>query len=91
MAKNAMTPLRQCMIDDMTIHAPARTAGTPLSVCCRSIRSGPVRRASGQTCRPSKKKSPAWEDHRNKHHAKANWQFTSEDACLKLKRLYPSF
>jgi hypothetical protein len=33
----------------------------------------------------------AWEDHRNKHHAKANWQFTTDDACVKLKRLYPSF
>ena len=33
----------------------------------------------------------AWEDHRNKHHAKANWQFTTDDARVKLKRLYPLF
>src|SRR4029077_8562945 len=33
----------------------------------------------------------AWQDHRNKHHAKANWQFTTADARIKLKRLYPQF
>jgi hypothetical protein len=38
-----------------------------------------------------RKEVAAWEDHRNKHHAKANWQFTTDDACVKLKRLYPSF
>src|ERR1700722_20076408 len=32
----------------------------------------------------------AWQQHRNKHHAKANWQFTNEKARIKLKRLYPS-
>ena len=33
----------------------------------------------------------AWQDHRNKHHAKADWQFTTADARVKLKRLYPQF
>lgn len=32
----------------------------------------------------------AWETDRNKHHAKADWQFTTADARVKLKRLYPS-
>jgi len=32
----------------------------------------------------------AWEDDRNKHHAKADWQFTTADARIKLKRLYPA-
>lgn len=32
----------------------------------------------------------AWSKHRNKHHAKANWQFTNEDARVKLRRFYPS-
>jgi hypothetical protein len=32
----------------------------------------------------------AWQDHRNKHHAKADWQFKTADAHIKLKRLYPS-
>ena len=32
----------------------------------------------------------AWQAHRNKHHAKANWQFTNENARIKLRRLYPS-
>ncbi|HME86585.1 MAG TPA: IS630 family transposase, partial [Roseiarcus sp.] len=32
----------------------------------------------------------AWEDARNKNHAKADWQFTTADARIKLKRLYPA-
>ena len=33
----------------------------------------------------------AWQSHRKKHHAKADWQFTTGDARVKLKRLYPQF
>lgn len=33
----------------------------------------------------------AWQINRNKHHAKADWQFTTADARVKLKRLYPQF
>jgi hypothetical protein len=33
----------------------------------------------------------AWEQNRNRHHAKADWQFTTADARIKLKRLYPQF
>ena len=32
----------------------------------------------------------AWENSRNKNHAKADWQFTTADARVKLKRLYPA-
>jgi hypothetical protein len=32
----------------------------------------------------------AWKTERNKNHAKADWQFTTADARVKLKRLYPS-
>jgi len=32
----------------------------------------------------------AWEEARNKNHAKADWQFTTADARIKLKRLYPA-
>ncbi len=35
------------------------------------------------------KEVAAWVAHRNKHHAKADWQFTTSDARVKLKRLYP--
>jgi hypothetical protein len=31
-----------------------------------------------------------WQAHRNRHHAKADWQFTTADARVKLKRLYPA-
>jgi transposase len=33
----------------------------------------------------------AWQQSRNRHHAKADWQFTTADARIKLKRLYPQF
>ncbi len=33
----------------------------------------------------------AWQDYRNKHHTRADWQFTTADARVKLKRLYPHF
>lgn len=36
------------------------------------------------------KEIAAWQKHRNKHHAKADWQFTTTNARIKLKRLYPS-
>ena len=32
----------------------------------------------------------AWQVHRNTHNAKANWHFTSADARVKLKSLYPA-
>lgn len=33
----------------------------------------------------------AWERSRNNKNAKVNWQFTANDARIKLKRLYPTF
>jgi len=32
----------------------------------------------------------AWEKRRNELSCKVDWQFTTEDARIKLKRLYPS-
>ena len=32
----------------------------------------------------------AWEQDRNANHAKANWHFTTPNARIKLKHLYPS-
>jgi hypothetical protein len=32
----------------------------------------------------------AWEDDLNKNHTKADWQFTTAEARIKLKRLYPT-
>jgi hypothetical protein len=32
----------------------------------------------------------AWEDSRNNKHVKTGWQFTTADARVKLKRLYPA-
>jgi hypothetical protein len=37
------------------------------------------------------KEVAAWQDSRNEHHTKANWRFTTADARIKLKHLYPQF
>ena len=36
------------------------------------------------------KEVKAWQSHRNNRKSKINWQFTSKDARIKLKRLYPT-
>jgi hypothetical protein len=37
------------------------------------------------------KEVAAWQDNRNEHHVKADWQFTTDDARVSLKTLYPQF
>ena len=37
------------------------------------------------------REAAAWQEERNTSHAKANWRFTTADARIKLKRLYPQF
>lgn len=37
------------------------------------------------------KETTVWEHNRNEHCAKIDWRFTTADARIKLKRLYPSF
>jgi hypothetical protein len=38
-----------------------------------------------------KKEVKAWENARNNINTKVNWQFTTEDARIKLLKLYPTF
>ena len=38
-----------------------------------------------------KEEVDAWEADRNKKHAEADWRFTTENARVKLKRLYPHY
>jgi len=37
-----------------------------------------------------KREVSAWQEHRNNKEAKVNWQFTADDARIKLSRLYPT-
>ena len=37
-----------------------------------------------------KREVQAWQDRRNQQRATVNWRFTTQDARIKLKRLYPS-
>ena len=37
-----------------------------------------------------RKEVQAWQEARNNKKAKVNWQFTTEDARIKLSRLYPT-
>jgi hypothetical protein len=47
-------------------------------------------------CKPTdfvenlKKEIAAWEEGRNQGNCSVNWRFTTEDARIKLTRLYPS-
>lgn len=36
------------------------------------------------------REAAAWQAHRNNKDAKVNWQFTTNDARIKLSRLYPT-
>jgi len=38
-----------------------------------------------------RRETKAWQDERNASGTTVNWQFTTEDARIKLRRLYPSF
>ncbi|AKB38526.1 Mobile element protein [Methanosarcina siciliae C2J] len=37
-----------------------------------------------------KKEVLAWQNYRNNKNSKVNWQFTTDDARIKLSRLYPT-
>ena len=37
-----------------------------------------------------RRQATAWQKHRNNKEARVNWQFTAEDARIKLSRLYPT-
>ena len=37
-----------------------------------------------------RRQATAWQKHRNNKEARVNWQFTTEDARIKLSRLYPT-
>jgi hypothetical protein len=37
-----------------------------------------------------RKEARAWQEHRNNKNAKVNWQFTNDNARIKLRRLYPT-
>ena len=38
-----------------------------------------------------KKEVKAWQEHRNNKNSKINWQFSTDDARIKLKHLYPTY
>jgi len=38
-----------------------------------------------------RRETKAWQEARNNKNAKVNWQFRTEDARIKLRRLYPTF
>ena len=38
-----------------------------------------------------RKQVKAWQDARNNKNAKINWHFTTDNARIKLRKLYPTF
>jgi hypothetical protein len=61
-------------------------AETELSVLCRQCLDRRIDRQETMT-----KEIAAWEDERNANKSTIDWQFTTADARIKLKRLYPSY
>jgi hypothetical protein len=61
-------------------------AETELSVLSRQCLDRRINCQEAMTC-----KVTAWEHDRNRRETKIDWQFTTADARIKLKRLYPSF
>ena len=57
-----------------------------LSVLSRQCLSGRIKDMDTITSKVAK-----WQENRNNKEAKIDWQFTTEDARIKLKRLYPRF
>ena len=56
------------------------------------LRVGNVWIAASLTSESSPTKVTAWQDHRNKRHARADWRCATANATpFKLKRLYPQF
>jgi len=55
-----------------------------------SVFSPPMPRPPHPDQQMLKEEVEAWEADRNRKHAKADWQFTTADARVKLKRLYPA-
>ena len=70
----------------MALHAQTRQlAGSELSVLSGQCLDRRI--ADKQTL---VEEVTAWETSRNKSRTKADWQFTTADARVKLKKLYPS-
>jgi hypothetical protein len=71
-------------------YTPKHGSWLDLAASELSVLSGQCLDRRISECRLWSRKSPPREDSRNKHHTKANWQFTTVNARVKLKRLYPS-
>jgi hypothetical protein len=56
-----------------------------LSVLARQALSGRI-----PTLEAVQERVTAWQEHRNQKQAPISWRFTTADARIKLKRLYPS-
>jgi hypothetical protein len=60
-------------------------AETELSILCRQCLDRRIDCKETMT-----QEVAAWEDERNANESTIDWQFTTADARIKLKRLYPS-
>jgi len=87
----------QTMVGCQVLSRPSAAEGAQASLyrtCHPAILGHRGRRlatAQPGVSKPGRSTVNAWQHHRNKHHAKANWQFKTADARVKLKRLYPQF
>ncbi len=64
---------------------------SPFPICHRLVSIPPARLQQNLPDREQlEREVAAWEEERNGLGGAVNWRFTTEDARVKLKRLYPS-
>lgn len=73
------------------IHTPRHGSWLNMAEIELNVMIGQCLRRHIATLEEVRQELAAWEKSRNAMQAKVNWRFTTEDARVKLKRLYPTF
>ncbi len=82
----------QRLADKLEIHhTPKHGSWLNIAEIELSVLSGQCFNRRIPDCETLCREVAAWEDRRNARQGSVNWQFTTDDARIKLKRLYPSF
>ena len=89
LSRRRSAPPRQAV--RMALHAQARKLARHGRIRTRRSVKPMSEPPHSRQARLSEAEVAAWQDYRNKHHAKADWHFTTADARVKLKRPYPHF
>jgi hypothetical protein len=82
-----MRRIRQLLAVHFGAGASTRAIGQALGIAPSTVLEYLARATAAGTLT---EEVAAWPDSRNKKHVKTDWQFTTADARVKLKRLHPA-